>query len=273
MKSPKRIWLWVAILLLALAPMTKSQEEGEEDPGDGDYAEEEQEEEPEEAGEEGEDEEGEGEEGEGEEGQEGGIPPEGEEGHEEQYEEDPHGEMEDEAVEEAEAGPEPEEEAAMEQAGAHSMMDASNPMAMIEDPNIDAETDPAQKLESEEEAITKMDQDQNEYPAGDISQEELEHVNDTNLPVENIAEEEDFEGQDTGSGDEHAMISLDVHTELQVMRNFKKISDDCKRYEQHFRDCLDDIPPEAYTQEEVEKCVGKDFTRIINYLSMYFMYN
>jgi hypothetical protein len=64
--------------------------------------------------------------------------------------------------------------------------------------------------------------------------------------------------------EEHGMISLDKNDQLERMRNFKKISDDCKRFEQEFRDCLDDIPQGAWEEGEIQKCVGRDFNRIMN---------
>ena len=49
-----------------------------------------------------------------------------------------------------------------------------------------------------------------------------------------------------------------------IKKNFKKISDDCKIFLEEFRDCLDNIPDPAWEEKEIQKCVGKDFTRVVN---------
>jgi hypothetical protein len=76
-------------------------------------------------------------------------------------------------------------------------------------------------------------------------------------------------------GDEnftHGMFSILDHSELERMKNFKKISDDCKVFEEEFRACLDAIPQQVWEEDEINKCVGKDFTRIVNKTSISFIF-
>lgn len=67
--------------------------------------------------------------------------------------------------------------------------------------------------------------------------------------------------------DDHGMIKVSKHDQIEKMKNFKKISEDCKRFEEEFRDCLDNIPDGAWEEKEIQKCVGRDFTRIMNHMS------
>ena len=62
----------------------------------------------------------------------------------------------------------------------------------------------------------------------------------------------------------NGLIALDHHNDLEKMQNFKKISDDCKIFLEEFRDCLDNIPDAAWDEEEIQTCIGKDFTRVVN---------
>jgi hypothetical protein len=63
---------------------------------------------------------------------------------------------------------------------------------------------------------------------------------------------------------DHGLVALEHHNDLEKMQNFKKISDDCKIFLEDFRDCLDNIPDAAWDEEEIQKCIGKDFTRVVN---------
>ena len=90
---------------------------------------------------------------------------------------------------------------------------------------------------------------------------------DHEISEENLDHEQEYQGEDEIPGDQiidHGLIALDHHTELEKMKNFKKISDDCKIFLEEFRDCLDNIPDAAWDNEEIQKCVGKDYTRVVN---------
>ena len=63
---------------------------------------------------------------------------------------------------------------------------------------------------------------------------------------------------------DHGMVAMEHHNDLEKMQNFKKISDDCKVFLEEFRDCLDNIPDAGGDEEEIQKCIGKDFTRVVN---------
>ena len=93
------------------------------------------------------------------------------------------------------------------------------------------------------------------------------HQVDHEIPEENIDHEHEHQGDHEIPEDQiidHGLIAMEHHTELEKMRNFKKISDDCKVFLEDFRDCLDNIPDPAWDEEEIQKCVGKDFTRVVN---------
>jgi hypothetical protein len=90
---------------------------------------------------------------------------------------------------------------------------------------------------------------------------------DHEIPEEHLDGEQEYQGHDEIPGDQiidHGLIALEHHTELEKMKNFKKISDDCKVFLEEFRDCLDNIPDPAWEEKEIQKCVGKDFTRVVN---------
>lgn len=63
------------------------------------------------------------------------------------------------------------------------------------------------------------------------------------------------------------IITLDAHSEVDKLKNFKAISEDMKVFENAFRDCLSNVPSVVWDETEIEKCVGPDFTGIINDIS------
>jgi hypothetical protein len=99
---------------------------------------------------------------------------------------------------------------------------------------------------------------------------------DHEIPEENLDHEQEYQGHEEEiPGDQiidHGLIALEHHTELEKMKNFKKISDDCKIFLEEFRDCLDNIPDPAWEEKEIQKCVGKDFTRVVNNICKWFKY-
>lgn len=47
------------------------------------------------------------------------------------------------------------------------------------------------------------------------------------------------------------------------MRNFQKISRDLKALEEEYKECINNISDQVFTQEEIEECVGVDFKKVI----------
>ena len=47
------------------------------------------------------------------------------------------------------------------------------------------------------------------------------------------------------------------------MRNFNKISRDLKAFEDEYKECINNIHDQVFTEEEIEECVGKDFKKVI----------
>jgi len=98
---------------------------------------------------------------------------------------------------------------------------------------------------------------------------------DPENPAENIAQEDQFMSNkemiaaaEYGSGDESDgetyIITLNSHNEMERLKNFKAISKDMKVFEAGYRDCLEKIPSLIWSETEIEKCVGPDFTQIVN---------
>lgn len=59
------------------------------------------------------------------------------------------------------------------------------------------------------------------------------------------------------------MIHFEDNSETEHLRNFKKISEDLKVFEDEYSDCLKEIPNNAYTEESIEGCVGKNFLKVM----------
>lgn len=47
------------------------------------------------------------------------------------------------------------------------------------------------------------------------------------------------------------------------MRNFQKISRDLKAFEEEYKECINNIHDQVFTQEEIEECVGVNFKKVI----------
>ena len=55
------------------------------------------------------------------------------------------------------------------------------------------------------------------------------------------------------------MINIDTNSELEHNRNFVKISQDLKAYEDAYKACLENISDSDFSMETIEKCVGVDY--------------
>ena len=82
------------------------------------------------------------------------------------------------------------------------------------------------------------------------------------------SEEEDSESADKvphigSDGDVPNAITFDTNSEKEHMRNFKKISNDLKVYEDEYSKCLKDISDEEYTEDKIDECVGKNFIKVV----------
>lgn len=194
--------------------------------------------------------------------------------------------LEDEVIEENQVNPQEEEEInetmqneGMSEAG--NMFGGGEDGAMMSKMGVNPENpeDAANELEHAEEHFEHENQDHEhgeheEHVDPNVEQyfenEEMNNGHDEidhEIPEENLDHEHEYQGDDEIPGDQiidHGLVAMDHHTELEKMKNFKKISDDCKIFLEQFRDCLDNIPDPAWDQTEIQKCVGKDFTRVVN---------
>lgn len=190
-------------------------------------------------------------------------------------------ELQDEAINENQINPQEEEEInqAMGDEGmteTGNMFGGGEDAAMMNKMGVNPETpdDAAEELEHAEEHLGHEHNEHGEHvdPAVEHYFDEEERNNnheeiDPNISEENLDHEHEYQGDDEIPGDQiidHGLVAMEHHTELEKMKNFKKISDDCKIFLEQFRDCLDNIPDPAWDEREIQKCVGKDFTRVVN---------
>ena len=116
-----------------------------------------------------------------------------------------------------------------------------------------------------------------EVPEGEVGHDQLApddtHVElDPELPSENLSGEDQFiankemlQGGVSDEADAEAyIITMNSHNELVRLKNFKAISQDMKVFEENYRKCLQKIPSIVWSEPEIEKCVGPDFTQIVN---------
>lgn len=177
-----------------------------------------------------------------------------EEGDEEPTSSGTGGDMDGDIVAEQETNPNEEEEInnAMESEGIMT----NNPMSMMQS---NAELEPTNQAEIDAHHEEMENGDHQFDPSIQEEQMEGDHM------VEGDGEHE--EGFNEEEVIDHGLIVMDHHSELEKMKNFKKISEDCNLFLEEFRQCLDDIPDPAWEETEIQKCVGKDFTRIVNTIS------
>ena len=85
---------------------------------------------------------------------------------------------------------------------------------------------------------------------------------------EHPEEEEHYDEEEHGEehGEEHHeddMLHFDDNSDTEHMRNFKRISDDLKVYETEYKECVDSIGDEEFTESRIEQCVGKNFIKVV----------
>lgn len=59
------------------------------------------------------------------------------------------------------------------------------------------------------------------------------------------------------------MITFESGSEQEHLQNFNKISQDIKVFEEEYKECINNIHDQVFTEEEIEECVGKDFKKVI----------
>ena len=59
------------------------------------------------------------------------------------------------------------------------------------------------------------------------------------------------------------MINFESGSEQEHLENFNKISRDIKVFEDEYKECINNIHDQVFTEEEIEECVGKDFKKVI----------
>lgn len=76
-------------------------------------------------------------------------------------------------------------------------------------------------------------------------------------------EHEEFHHDDEEMHEDHDLIEFEENDEAEHMRNFQKISRDLKALEEEYKECINNISDQVFTQEEIEECVGVDFKKVI----------
>lgn len=73
------------------------------------------------------------------------------------------------------------------------------------------------------------------------------------------------------SPDATAEISFEVNTEAERMQNYRRITYDLKVYEGEYTTCITEIASDAYSQEAIDACTGRDLIKValdIKYVTM-----
>lgn len=147
---------------------------------------------------------------------------------------------------------------------------------MEQDPNQDDEIN---SLLNEEEGYQARhlddQQDADNIEDQGFSNEEGDNQTDLENKGEDEAEIEEFmdnpELQGIANMDKkeaHSfLMNLNFQNELDKLKSFKQISNDMQTFENNYRKCLEAIPSISWNEKEIIKCVGPDFTDIINDIS------
>jgi len=69
--------------------------------------------------------------------------------------------------------------------------------------------------------------------------------------------------QTTVSSGEGNVLSFELDKPLENLKNFKRISDDLRIFENDYISCIKDIKDEEYTQDRIDECIGKNFVKIL----------
>ena len=76
------------------------------------------------------------------------------------------------------------------------------------------------------------------------------------------SEREKEEGEENPEEDEGYIMTLAHQDEMTRLKNYKQISKDLQEIEAEFRACLEKVPSLVWSEKEIERCVGKDFTQM-----------
>lgn len=117
--------------------------------------------------------------------------------------------------------------------------------------------------EYEEEGDWEDEGDEGDYEDEEYPEDEEDYYDDDVEYGEEHHEGEHHEGEEGEHHEGDDMIHFEDNSETEHLRNFKKISEDLKVYEDEYSECLKEIPNNEYTEETIEECVGKDFLKVM----------
>jgi hypothetical protein len=119
-------------------------------------------------------------------------------------------------------------------------------------------------------SVVAQDEDDDENESAVETQtesaEEDNNSEQTTVRVEGLDDSEAEDDEVPHVGDEDDLpgaVVFDGDSEQDRMENYKKISDDLKVYEEEYKKCIDDIPDDNYTDEQIDECVGKNFIKVV----------
>jgi hypothetical protein len=107
------------------------------------------------------------------------------------------------------------------------------------------------------------EQGSNDNDNGQSSDEEGEEEGEQGQTSSGDSESGDEIPGIDGEGDLPNAVNFETNSETEHMKNFKKISNDLKVYEDEYSNCLREIPDEEFTQDKIDECVGKNFIKVV----------
>ena len=124
-----------------------------------------------------------------------------------------------------------------------------------EETNAEEENSQQESAGSEEQEGSQEEGEEEEQSnAEEVEGEEGEHE-------EEALEEHVTEAETPEEAGE--TIEFNTDSDEERMKNFRKVADDLKVYEDEYSNCLIEIASADFSQETVDACVGKDFLKVI----------
>ena len=176
-------------------------------------------------------------------------------GEEEAEEEAEESGSQNEGEEENESGEEEEEEEEGSDEEEGSQENSEEEGSGEEETNAEEENSQQESAGSEEQEGSQEEGEEEEQSnAEEVEGEEGEHEEEALEEHVTEAETEEEAGE---------TIEFNTDSDEERMKNFRKVADDLKVYEDEYSNCIIEIASADFSQETVDACVGKDFLKVI----------
>lgn len=127
-------------------------------------------------------------------------------------------------------------------------------------------------VDEKEEAADSGHGDSNDHPADHDGQDEEPHDDEDDEPHEEEPHEEEPEEEEEEPQEEEPEEMDEVPDELTISdndedeleRNYRKIADDLKEYQEAYKLCIDNIKDIHFDQKTVDECVGENYNLLID---------